>query len=64
MPMLHEPAFHEAVKYRLKSLQPTAKRQWGQMRVDQMLWHVNTALENALGRKSSSRGDCRCRNRC
>jgi hypothetical protein len=49
--MLHEPAFYEAVKYRLKSLQPTAKGQWGKMRVDQMLWHVNTALENSLGRK-------------
>ena len=50
-PMLHDPAFKESVKNRLKTLRPTAERQWGQMRVDQMLWHVNTALENALGRK-------------
>ena len=49
--MLHDPAFHEAIKGRLKELRPTAERQWGQMRVDQMLWHVNCALENALGRR-------------
>jgi hypothetical protein len=51
MPMLHDRAVHEAIKMRLKELRPNAERRWGQMRVDQMLWHVNTALENALGRR-------------
>src|SRR4029078_6598014 len=51
VPMLHDPAFCAAIKTRLKELGPTAERRWGQMRVDQMLWHVNCALENALGRR-------------
>jgi hypothetical protein len=51
MPMLHDPAFRDSIKQRVKALRPNAERRWGQMRVDQMLWHVNSALENALGRR-------------
>ena len=50
MPMLHDVAFHEAAKARIKSLRVDAPRQWGKMNVDQMFWHLNIVLENALGR--------------
>ena len=50
MPMLHDPVFRESAKNRLQALRPDAGRQWGKMSVDQMLWHVNCGLENALGR--------------
>ncbi len=50
MPMLHDPLFRETAKKRLKALTPDSPRQWGLMRVDQMLCHVNSGLENALGR--------------
>lgn len=55
MPMLHDPQFVSSVRNRLTALRPTAERQWGQMNVDQMLWHVNSALENALGRRELAR---------
>ena len=35
---------------RLKALRPDAQRRWGKMSVAQMLWHVNEAMEGALGR--------------
>lgn len=50
MPMLHDAAFREAAKTRINSLRADSQRQWGKMTVDQMLWHLNCALENALGR--------------
>lgn len=50
MPMLHDDAFREAAKARLNALRPDASRMWGKMTADQMLWHVNCLLENALGR--------------
>ena len=50
MPMLHDAVFREEAKRRVRTLRPDTARQWGKMSVDQMLWHVNCALENALGR--------------
>jgi hypothetical protein len=50
MPLLHDPVFRESAKARLRSLRPDAPRRWGTMTVDQMLWHVNSGLDNALGR--------------
>ncbi len=50
MPMLHETPFREAAKVRITSLRADSQRQWGKMSVDQTLWHLNTVLENALGR--------------
>jgi hypothetical protein len=35
---------------RLRALQPDSERRWGKMSVSQMLWHVNEAMESALGR--------------
>ena len=47
--MLHDPPVRDAIRARVESLTPSAKRAWGKMSVDQMLWHVNAALRNALG---------------
>ena len=51
MPMLHESSYRSDVVQRIRSLRADSQRQWGKMSVDQMLWHVNCALENALGRR-------------
>lgn len=50
MPLLHDPQTRTSIKQRLATLRPDSKRQWGKMSVDQMLHHVNLALESALGR--------------
>ncbi len=50
MALLHDPHDKEAILRRLKALSPDAVRRWGKMSVTQMLWHVNEAMEAALGR--------------
>jgi hypothetical protein len=50
MSMLHDAQTRTALEARLQKLTPKSSRQWGKMSVDQMLWHVNTALEIAIGR--------------
>ena len=50
MPMLHDVQFREEAKKRVSALTPQTGRRWGKMSVDQMLWHLNCGLENALGR--------------
>jgi hypothetical protein len=50
MLLLHDPETKQSLKRRVAALQPAAERRWGRMTVDQMLWHVNCGLENALGR--------------
>jgi hypothetical protein len=50
MPRLHDPAFRDSVKSRIRTLTPEAKPRWGRMSADQMLWHVNSALDAALGK--------------
>ena len=50
MPRLHDSATRSAIKSRLQTLKPDARGRWGKMTVDQMMWHVNTGLEIALGR--------------
>jgi hypothetical protein len=49
-PLLHDSTYRESLKARVQTLRPDARRQWGKMTVDQMLWHLNCGLENALGR--------------
>lgn len=49
-PQLHDPAVRDVIARRVTALRPDASRVWGKMTVDQMLWHVNCALENSLGR--------------
>jgi hypothetical protein len=46
---LHDPAVRDSIRVRVQTLRPQTERVWGTMTVDQMLWHVNQALRNALG---------------
>lgn len=55
MALLHDPAVRMVLRTRLQNLRPDAARRWGSMTIDQMLWHVNSALEIALGRKPAAR---------
>ena len=55
MPTLHDAAHRGKLATRLQSLRPDSTPKWGVMRVDQMLWHVNTALDMALGRVDAPR---------
>ena len=50
MAQLHDERCRADIQRRLKSLRPDAERRWGKMSVAQMLWHVNEAMEGALGR--------------
>jgi Protein of unknown function (DUF1569) len=47
--LLHDPTVRDSIRGRLQRLTPSSTRAWGKMSVDQMLWHVNAALGNALG---------------
>ena len=48
--LLHDAPTRDSIKQRVSALRPDAERRFGRMTVDQMLWHVNCGLENALGR--------------
>jgi hypothetical protein len=50
MPLLHDGSVKASVESRLSKLTPTSRASWGKMTVGQMLWHVNQAMELALGR--------------
>jgi hypothetical protein len=52
MNSLHDARARQALHRRLDDLQPDSPRQWGIMRVDQMLSHVNNSLRMALGELS------------
>ena len=52
MRSLHDRTFRSDLERRLSNLPHDAQRKWGKMSVDQMLWHVNLALDTALGRVS------------
>ena len=47
---LHDAHDKAEILRRLKALRADAERRWGKMSVAQMLWHVNEAMEGALGR--------------
>jgi hypothetical protein len=49
MPTLHNPATRDSIITRLRTLRATSAGKWGEMSVDQMLWHCNQALEQCLG---------------
>jgi hypothetical protein len=53
MNALHDEACRLAILERLKTLRPDSGRRWGKMSVTQMLWHVNEAMEGALGRSQA-----------
>jgi hypothetical protein len=50
VPELHDINCRTDILRRLRALRPDAQRRWGKMSVAQMLWHVNEAMEGALGR--------------
>lgn len=50
MKTLHDAAIRQSILDRIDRLTPTSQRQWGKMRVDQMLRHLNAAMEMTLGR--------------
>ena len=50
MKTLHDAPTRAAVLKRIDQLRPDSQRTFGKMRVDQMLRHVNAALEMTLGR--------------
>lgn len=49
MPLLHDPDVRDATLARVNRLAPDTKGRWGKLSVDQMLWHVNRMLSNAVG---------------
>ncbi len=49
MRMLHDAGYRAGIERRLRQLRPESPRKWGRMSVGQMLWHVNEAMEAALG---------------
>ena len=55
MRRLHDKTAREGLLERVGRLRPDAQRRWGKMTVDQMLHHVNAALEMSLGRLPTKR---------
>jgi hypothetical protein len=49
MSHLHDPEVCSSIRNRLQSLRADTARQWGKMSVDQMLWHVNVSMREAVG---------------
>jgi hypothetical protein len=49
VPTLHDADFRSRVVTRLAELKPDSAPRWGTMTADQMLWHVNQALSEAVG---------------
>jgi hypothetical protein len=56
MPLIHDETVRTQLRKRVESLSPQAKRRWGKMSIDQMLWHCNEWLEMALGRHKPQEG--------
>ena len=47
--LLHDPEVFTSIRKRIESLRADTQRQWGKMSVDQMLWHVNVSMREAVG---------------
>ena len=47
--LLHDPAVYTSIRRRIEALRPDTPRQWGKMTIDQMLWHVNVSMREAVG---------------
>ena len=47
--LLHDPQVHASIRKRIESLRPETPRKWGKMSIDQMLWHVNVSMREAVG---------------
>lgn len=49
MQSIQQPAVEQELRRRILSLTPTSQRCWGTMSVEEMLWHLRSQLELALG---------------
>ena len=49
MALLHDPLTRSALETRLRALRADVTPRWGKMSADQMVWHLNQALEAAMG---------------
>ena len=49
MKLLHDPEVYASIRKRIESLRIDSQRQWGKMSIDQMLWHVNVSMREAVG---------------
>ena len=47
--LLHDPEVYAAIRRRIESLAVDTPRTWGKMTIDQMLWHVNVSMREAVG---------------
>lgn len=47
--LLHDPDVYASIRRRIDSLRADSPRQWGKMTIDQMLWHVNVSMREAVG---------------
>jgi uncharacterized protein DUF1569 len=47
--LLHDPDVYASTRKRVDSLRVDTQRQWGKMSIDQMLWHVNVSMREAVG---------------
>ncbi|MEX2152249.1 MAG: DUF1569 domain-containing protein [Gemmatimonadaceae bacterium] len=47
--LLHDPDVYASIRKRIESLRPDTGRRWGKMSIDQMLWHVNVSMREAVG---------------
>jgi DinB superfamily len=47
--LIHDPDVYRSIRRRVESLRVDARRQWGKMTIDQMLWHVNVSMREAVG---------------
>ena len=46
---LHDPDVYASIRERIESLRVDTPRLWGKMTIDQMLWHVNVSMREAVG---------------
>jgi hypothetical protein len=47
--LLHHADVYASIRKRIESLRVDTPRQWGKMTIDQMLWHVNVSMREAVG---------------
>ena len=59
--MVHDAKYREALEQRVRSLRAASRREWGEMSVDQMLWHVNTLPTIAVAARHRRFHGHRCR---
>jgi hypothetical protein len=47
--LLHDTEVRDSIRRRIQSLRVDSPRQGGKMTIDQMLWHVNVSMREAVG---------------